>query len=289
MAYDNATSYILHHLSHLTYGCLPAGYQRADGTVLTKPLYTIAHNIAEAKAMGFWAIHLDTLTWSILAGLVFILLFRFAAKRMTADVPSGWQNFVEMVVEFVNTNVKDTFHGKSRLIAPLALTIFVWIFLMNLLDLIPVDWIPGVARWAGIHHMRIVPSTDANITIGLSLSVFMLIIAYSVKAKGVGGFIASMTLHPFHNKNVAVQALLIPVNIVLESITLLAKPISLALRLFGNLYAGELIFILIALIGYYQLPLHFVWAVFHILVIILQAFIFMMLTIVYVSMAQESH
>ena len=255
MAYDNATSYILHHLSHLTYGCLPAGYQRADGTVLTKPLYTIAHNIAEAKAMGFWAIHLDSLTWSILAGLVFILLFRFAAKRMTADIPSGWQNFVEMVVEFVDTNVKDTFH----------------------------------AGWAGIHHMRIVPSTDANITIGLSLSVFMLIIAYSVKAKGVGGFIISMTLHPFHNKNVTVQALLIPVNIVLESITLLAKPISLALRLFGNLYAGELIFILIALIGYYQLPLHFVWAVFHILVIILQAFIFMMLTIVYVSMAQESH
>ena len=286
---SSASGYIVHHLSHLTYGCLPVGFQREDGSILSQQLCTIAQDAAEAKAMGFWALQLDTLFWSIVTGVVFIGLFAFVARRMTHGVPKGWQNFVEMVVEFVDKNVRDTFHGNSKLIAPLALTIFMWIFLMNLLDLIPVDWIPGLATLVGIPYMRIVPSTDPNITLGMSLTVFGLIIFYSIKVKGVGGFVASLTLHPFHHKNKCVQALLIPINLVLESITLLAKPLSLALRLFGNLYAGELIFILIALIGYYQLPLHFTWAVFHILVIVLQAFIFMMLTIVYMSMAQESH
>lgn len=286
---NSASDYIVHHLSHLTYGCLPAGFQREDGSVLSQSLCTVAQNAAEAKVMGFWALQIDTLFWSVMTGVVFIGLFAFVGRRMTSGVPKGWQNFVEMVVEFVDTNVKDTFHGKSKLIAPLALTIFMWIFLMNLLDLVPVDWIPGLATLVGIPYMRIVPSTDPNITLGMSLTVFGLIIFYSIKVKGPVGFIASLTLHPFHHKNKGVQAVLIPINFVLETITLLAKPVSLALRLFGNLYAGELIFILIALIGYYQIPLHFTWAVFHILVIALQAFIFMMLTIVYLSMAQESH
>ncbi len=286
---NSASGYIIHHLSHLTYGCLPAGFQREDGTILSQSICTIANNAQEAKAMGFWALQLDTLFWSLVTGIVFISLFAYVARRMTAGVPKGWQNFVEMAVEFVDKNVKDTFHGKSELIAPLALTIFMWIFLMNLLDLIPVDWIPGLAKLAGIPYMRIVPSTDPNITIGMSLTVFVLIIAYTIKARGFAGFLGTLTLHPFKHKNMIVQGLLIPINLVLESITLLAKPISLALRLFGNLYAGELIFILIALIGYYQLPLHFTWAIFHILVIVLQAFIFMMLTIVYMSMAQDSH
>ena len=284
------SGYIVHHLSHLTYGCLPAGYERDDGTVISQPLCTIAQSTEEAKDMGFWALQLDTLFWSFMTGIIFILLFRWVARRASSGIPRGWQNFVEAVVEFIDTNVKDTFHGKSKLIAPLALTIFAWIFLMNLLDLIPVDWIPGLAKLVGIPYMRIVPSTDPNITLGMSLTVFMLIIGYSIKARGVGGFIATLTLHPFHHDNKLIQAFLIPINIVLESITLIAKPISLALRLFGNLYAGELIFILIALIGYYQLPLHFTWAIFHILVIVLQAFIFMMLTIVYMSIAaQDSH
>lgn len=160
---------------------------------------------------------------------------------------------------------------------------------MNLMDLIPVDWIPGLASALGIPYMKIVPSTDPNITLGMSLSVFMLIIFYSIKVKGLGGFIGELTLHPFSSPNKVVQALLIPINFLLESVTMIAKPISLALRLFGNMYAGELIFILIALVGYMQLPLHFGWAVFHILVVTLQAFIFMILTIVYLSMASEDH
>ena len=204
-------------------------------------------------------------------------------------VPSGLQNLVEIVFEFVNGSVKDTFHGRSALIAPLALTIFVWVFLMNLMDLVPIDVVPGLASLIGLSHMKIVPSTDPNITLGMSLSVFALILYYSIKIKGFSGFIGELTLHPFNSPNKAVQALLIPVNFLLEAVTLIAKPISLALRLFGNLYAGELLFILIALIGWYQLPLHFLWAVFHILVIVLQAFIFMMLTVVYLSMAHEKH
>ncbi len=284
-----ATGYIVHHLSHLTYGCLPAGFHRADGTILSEPLCTLAKNAQEVHAMGFWALQVDSLFWSLLTGIIFCGLFLYAAKKMTAGVPTRFQNMIELIIEFVDTNVKDTFHGTSKLIAPLALTIFMWVFLMNLLDLVPVDWIPGLASYANLPYMRIVPSTDPNVTLGLSLTVFMLLIGYTIYSRGLLGFIGSLTLHPFQHKNLLIQMILIPINLILESITLIAKPISLALRLFGNLYAGELIFILIALIGYYQLPLHFLWSVFHILVIVLQAFIFMMLTIVYMSMAQDSH
>lgn len=288
MAEQTASGYIQHHLSNLTYGQLPNGE------------WGFAHTAEQAKEMGFWAIHVDTLGWSVVMGLVFLLLFRWAAKKATSDQPGGLQNFVEVLVEFVDNSVKDSFHGRNPVIAPLALTIFVWIFLMNLLDLIPVDFIPVLAaKIVGDEHLffRIVATTDPNATLGLAFSVFALIIYYSIKVKGIGGFLGELTLHPFNSKNVVVQILLIPVNFLLEFVTLIAKPVSLALRLFGNMYAGELIFILIAVMfgsGLFMLSvlgiaLNWAWAVFHILIITLQAFIFMMLTIVYLSMAHEDN
>ncbi|MBR9908319.1 MAG: F0F1 ATP synthase subunit A [Gammaproteobacteria bacterium] len=248
---------------------------------------------------GFWTWHIDTLAWSIGLGILFLMIFRSAAKKADTGVPGKLQCFIEMIVELVSDNVRDTFHGKSKLIAPLALTIFVWVFLMNLMDLVPVDFLPAFAGWVGATffgmdshdvYMKIVPTTDLNMTVGLAAGVFLLMIGYAIRIKGVLGFIKELTLHPFHASNPVVQAILIPFNLLLETIALVAKPFSLALRLFGNLYAGEMIFILIGAIGLFQLPLHFVWAVFHILVIVLQAFVFMMLTIVYLSMASsESH
>ncbi|EZH81332.1 F0F1 ATP synthase subunit A [Ectopseudomonas composti] len=287
MAADTASGYIQHHLTNLTYGQHPV-----NG-------WSFAHTAQEAKEMGFWAFHVDTLAVSVVLGLIFILLFRLAARKATSDQPGGLQNFVEVLVEFVDGSVKDTFHGRNPLIAPLALTIFVWVFLMNFMDLIPVDWLPMLAATiAGDPHLyfRVVPTTDPNATLGLALSVFALILFYSIKVKGIGGFIGELTLHPFGSKNIAVKILLIPVNFLLEFVTLIAKPISLALRLFGNLYAGELIFILIAimysggvLLGGLGGVLQLAWAIFHILIIVLQAFIFMMLTIVYLSMAHEDN
>jgi len=284
-AAETASGYIQHHLQNLTYGQHPV-----NG-------WGFAHTAQEAKEMGFWAFHLDTLGISVVLGLIFIFLFKAAAKRATSGQPGGLQNFVEVLVEFVDGSVKDTFHGRNALIAPLALTIFVWIFLMNLMDLVPVDWIPmAAAKIVGDEHLffRAVPTTDPNATLGMALSVFALIIFYSIKVKGIGGFLGELTLHPFSAKNIFVKILLIPVNFLLEFVTLIAKPVSLALRLFGNLYAGELIFILIAvmfgggiLLAALAGVLQWAWAVFHLIIITLQAFIFMMLTIVYLSMAHE--
>lgn len=281
-----STEYIKHHLTNMTYGKMP------DGT------WKLAETAEEAQQMGFTAIHLDSMGWSIGLGLIFCLLFWTVAKAANSSVPTKLQSMAEMILEFVDSNVRDTFHGKSRLIAPLSLTIFVWIFLMNLMDLIPVDWIPYLAQQIGgamgmdPHHVyfKIVPSTDPNITLGMSLAVFGLILFYSIREKGVGGFVGELALNPFNPKNPALKALFIPINLILELVTFLARPISLALRLFGNMYAGELIFILIALLPFWiQWTLSVPWAIFHILVITLQAFIFMMLTIVYLSMASEKH
>ena len=291
MAGETLTSsqYIKHHLQNLTFGQLP------DGT------WGLAHSAEEAKEMGFWAVHVDTLGFSIVLGLLFLWLFRMAARRATAGVPGGLQNFVEWIVEFIDGTVRGSFTGRNPLVAPLAMTIFIWIFLMNLMDLIPVDWLPKGAEWLGVslfgadpHHvyLKVVPTTDPNATFGMAIAVFILVLFYSIKIKGVGGFLGELTLHPFSSKNLLVQGLFIPVNLVLEGISLIAKPVSLALRLFGNLYAGEMIFILIALLysggvvwaslgGVLQL----LWAVFHILIITLQAFIFMVLTVVYLDMA----
>jgi F-type H+-transporting ATPase subunit a len=277
----NSTEYIKHHLTNLTYGNHPE-----NG-------WGFAHTAQEAAEMGFNAIHVDTMGWSIFLGLVFCFLFRLAAVRATTGVPGGLQNLVEVVVDFVHTNVKDTYHGKSKLIAPLALTIFVWIFLMNLMDLVPVDFLPEIAKIIGVSvfgadphavFFKVVPTTDVNATLGMGISVFILIVFYSIRMKGVGGFAKELTFQPFNT------IWLVWFNFLLEGVALIAKPISLALRLFGNMYAGELLFILIALLPWYlQWTLSVPWAIFHILIITLQAFVFMMLTIVYMSMASESH
>ncbi len=239
------------------------------------------------------AINVDSMFFSVLLGLLFIWIFGRAAKKASASQPGKMQALVEIVIDFIDSSVRDTFHGKSRLIAPLALTIFVWVFFMNLMDLIPVDWLPKAAEMAGIPYLKVVPTTDVNITFGMSIAVFCLIIFYTIKSKGIKGFVAELTLHPIAppTKGLGLVAapLIIAFNFILESVSLLAKPLSLSLRLFGNMFAGELIFILIALLGIWQLPLHFGWAVFHVLIVTLQAFIFMMLTVVYLALASEEH
>jgi len=255
---------------------------------------------------GFWNFHVDSIAYAVVLAFVFCGSFYFAARTVTSGVPGRWQNFVEILVEFVDTQVNDSYQGSSKLIAPLALTIFCWVFLMNFMDLVPVDLLPALGTAAGITYMKVVPTTDLNITFGMSITVFILMIFYSFKIKGVGGFAKEIFLHPFGKW-------MLPFNFLLKVVEELAKPISLALRLFGNLYAGEMIFILIALftlsIGAHtlgetfanlmtpgalvlfvvQLVLGLVWALFHLVIITLQAFIFMMLTIVYLSMAHETH
>jgi len=339
------SEYITHHLQNLTFGKHP------------EHGWGFAHSAADAQAMGFWAFHVDTLFWSLLLGLVFYFTFRTVARKANSGVPSRFQAFVESIVEFVDGSVRDTFHGTSRLIAPLALTLFVWIFFMNFMDLIPVDWLPWVALQAGISHQKVVPTTDVNATMGMSITVFVLILIYSIRFKGVTGFVGELIMNPLNPKELGMPRIFWPLimafNLLLELVSLLAKPVSLGLRLFGNLYAGELIFILIALVftagsaGFAaglssifgeHVPawfwvaatvavfatlwlnikgkltmkvtlwlllaemllvgglaflggqlMHFGWAVFHLIVITLQAFIFMMLTVVYLSMASEHH
>jgi F-type H+-transporting ATPase subunit a len=286
-----SSQYIQHHLTNLTYGQLP------DGS------WSFAANAAEAKSMGFWAVNVDTMGWSLFLAVVFFLIFRSVAKKITSDVPTGTQNAVEMAVEFVEDNVKGMFPYKNKMIAPMALTIFVWVFLMNAMDLFAVDLLPEIAKFIGVQlganphevFFKVVPSTDPNITLGMAFCVFGLILWYSITQKGLLGFIKELTLHPFSSKNVVVQTLFIPVNFVLELPTLLSKPVSLGLRLFGNLYAGEIIFILIAIMygagfvfaGFAGL-IQIMWALFHILIIYLQALIFMILTIVYMSLSYQT-
>lgn len=232
---------------------------------------------------GFWTFNVDTLVVSVLLGFLFIWLFKRAANKASVDNPTKFQTVIEMAIEFIDGSVKDAFHAKNKMVAPLALTIFVWVLLWNIMDLIPVDWLPAAGQLVGLEYLKVVPSTDLNATFSLAIGVFVLIVYYSIKIKGFGGFAKELTLQPFNHP------IAMPFNFVLEGIALLAKPISLALRLFGNMYAGELLFILIALLGWYQLPLHFGWAVFHLLIVSLQAYIFMMLTVVYLNMAHEDH
>jgi len=265
---ETSTGYIVHHLTHMKVG------------------------------EGFWAIHLDTMFMSVLLGIVFIAIFLKAARGATSGVPSKFQSVIEMVVEFVDNQVSEIFHGKRTFLGPLALTIFVWVFLMNAMDLLPLD-VPGlIAGGAGAHYWRVVPSADINATFAMSLTVFILILVYSLKAKGLGGYTHELFTAPFGKHFL----LWIP-NFFLNLVELLSKPVSLAMRLFGNMYAGELVFMLIALLSFNFIALTFgsavgfigqilmgaVWAIFHILIITLQAFIFMVLTIVYISMAQEHH
>jgi F-type H+-transporting ATPase subunit a len=272
----SANEYIVHHLSFLS-------NKEAQGIV------------------DFSVIHWDSVFFSvglaILFGGSFYLAARQATKGGAGVVPTKFQNFVELIVELTNAQVKDTFQGTSRLIAPLGLTIFCWVFLFNFMDLVPVDLLPAVGRGVGLAHLKVVPSTDVNVTFGLSLTVLALIIYYNIKIKGVGGYAKSLLFHPF-------GPWLMPFNLLLGIVETIAKPISLALRLFGNLYAGEMIFLLIALftlsygfaglasVGGWvgvvvQIVLGILWAGFHLLIITLQAFIFAMLTIVYLAQASE--
>jgi F-type H+-transporting ATPase subunit a len=271
---QTSSEYIGHHLTNLTV-CRDHGewvWNHCDGI--------------------FWALNVDSMFFSLLLGGIFVWLFGRVAKRATSGRPGKLQTAVELVVHLVETSVKDAFHGKSKVIAPLSLTIFVWVFLMNLMDLIPVDWLPEAAKLAGIEYLKVVPTTDVNVTFAMSISVFILTIFYSIKVKGAIGFSKEFTMHPIAPPTKGLLILgapfIIAFNFILETVAFIARPISLSLRLFGNMYAGELIFILIALIGFWQLPLHFGWAVFHILVVTLQAFIFMMLTIVYLSQAHDT-
>ena len=340
---ENITTseYIGHHLQNLTFG------QHADGS------WGLAHSPAEAAAMGFWAFNVDTIFWALILGVAFFFLFRNVAKKANSDVPTRFQSAVEMMVEFVDNSVRESFHGTSKFIAPLALTLFVWVFFMNFMDLIPVDWLPWVATQAGVHYQKVVPTTDVNATMGMALTVFVLILYFSIKIKGVGGFITELTGLPFASNSMVGKIIFFIPNLLLESVSLLAKPVSLGLRLFGNMYAGELIFILIAVVftagsgvaasglsavfgehipAWFWIVatvsvfatlwlnlkgkldnkktlwlllveillvgglaflggqlMHFGWAVFHLIIVTLQAFIFMMLTIVYLSMAHEHH
>ena len=272
-----AQEYIKHHLTNLTFGSHP---ESGLG---------FAHTTEEAAEMGFWAVHVDTMFFSILLGGLFLWFFKKVADNISSGEPNTAQNFVEWIVDFVEENVRGSFSGKNPMVAPLGLTIFVWIFLMNLMDLIPVDLIPHTLMLLGVPYQKIVPSTDPNITMGMALGIFILMLYYSIKVKGFG-FVKELTLNPFNHP------LFIPINLFMEVVGLLAKPFSLGLRLFGNMYAGEMIFILIAALFSagiaWMVPaglLQIGWAIFHILVITLQAFIFMVLTIVYLSMAHEDH
>ena len=277
-------SYISHHLTNLTCGHVGVD----EGAGIYKSFWTCDPYLVDK--MGFWAFHVDSLFWSVFLGAIFIAAFMLGKPKSPNKAPSGMQNFVEMCIEFVDDNVQSLFAAtKNSLIAPLALTVFVWILLMNLMDLVPVDFLPELAKSAGIEYFKVVPTTDPNITLGMALAVFILTIYYSITVKGLVPFIKELTLHPFGKW-------LIPFNFILEMVNFIAKPISLGLRLFGNLYAGEMIFILIALmlffnsiyIGLLGIGLHLVWALFHILIVALQAFIFMALTIAYLAMAHET-
>ena len=288
MASETLTSseYIRHHLQNLTFG------QHHDGS------WGLAHDAAEAADMGFWSINVDSMGMTILLGALLMWFFRSVAKKVEAGVPSGAQNFAEMVIDFINDSVRGSFSGRNAMVAPLAFTIFLWIFLMNLMDLLPIDLVPEIAKFIGSNvfgmdphavFFKVVPSTDPNITFGMAFGVFALVLFYSIKMKGMGGFIGELTLQPFGKWA-------IPANFLLEGVNLISKPISLALRLFGNMYAGEMIFILIAIMfsaGAVMASLGAVlqvgWAIFHILIITLQAFIFMTLTIVYLDMAHQEH
>jgi len=279
-----SAGYIKHHLQNLTYGKLP------DGS------WGIAHSAEEAKAMGFWALNLDTFIMSLLLGAAFLFMFRSVAKSITAGTPGGLQNFCEWALEFIDNSVRGSFTGRNNMVGPLALTIFFWVFSMNLMDLLPIDYVPLLMGALGVPFFKIVPSTDPNATFGMAIGVFMLVLYYSVKMKGLGGFMGELALQPFGKWGM-------PANLLLEGVNLIAKPISLALRLFGNMYAGEMIFILIALMGgawagvslggitLYgsQILLSLGWAIFHILIVTLQAFIFMTLTVVYMDMAHQEH
>ncbi|PID50270.1 MAG: F0F1 ATP synthase subunit A [Proteobacteria bacterium] len=281
-AISNPVEYIQHHLTNWSLG--------------------VEHG-EQVNIVDFSVFHVDVFLFSVLlAGLLAFVAWK-VGSNLDPDKPSGLQNLVESIVEFVNQQIQDIFPGADKLVGPIALTIFTWVFLMNTMDLIPVDLLPalkaGIVGVLGgdLHHsyLKVVPTTNLDATFGLSLSVLGLIIYYNIKTKGLGGYLMSFFLHPFEAHNLIAKVILAPINLFMTIIEELAKPVSLGLRLFGNMFAGELLFMLIALLGFSifalpaQVALGSIWAIFHILVVSLQAFIFMLLTIVYLSLATQTH
>jgi F-type H+-transporting ATPase subunit a len=264
-SYASPSEYIQHHL-----------------TFLTKPAGSVG---------GFWSVNVDTMVMSVLLGIVGLGLIWLVTRKATSGVPSKTQAFVELAIGFVNDQVKSIYHGDSKWVAPIALTVFIWVVLMNSMDFLPVDIMATIYGWFGIHNWRTVPTADINTTFALALTVFALMIIFSIKAKGLGGWTKELFVAPFGN-----HFLLWPFNLMFQIVEYVSKPLSHSLRLFGNIYAGEIIFLLLGmwaasgLVGtVFSGVLHLGWAIFHILIVLLQAYIFMMLTIVYLSMAEEHH
>ena len=271
-AVPTASEYIVHHLTHWNSSGHP-----------------------QQKIIDFSLANIDTFIFSLAMGLIAIFLMWSVARKVTSGVPGRLQAALEIVMEMVDSQAKSIVHGDRTFIAPLALTVFVWVFFMNAMDLLPLDLLPLIWQTtSGDHHayLRVVPSADLNGTLGMSLGVLLLMLWYSVKIKGIGGFLHELVAAPFGDK-----VILYPMNLLLNLIEFAAKALSLGMRLFGNMYAGELIFMLIALLGgvatWWGVGMHLilgtVWAIFHILIITLQAFIFMMLTLVYIGQAHEGH
>jgi len=256
------TSYIQHHLQNLT---------------------------ASTGEGGFWTLHVDTLITALLMGGLMVFMFWLATRKATAGVPGKWQAFVEICLEFVDKQARDTYHGTSRLVTPIAITLFFWILLMNLLKMIPADFIAKPLELLGVAYWKPVPTADVNATLGLSISVFFLTVFFALRAKGLGGLTKEFLFAPFGKW-------MVPFNLILNIVEWLSKPISLAMRLFGNMFGGEIVFLLIWVLGGASLlgvfgggVLGLGWMLFHLLVIPLQAFIFMMLSIVYLSLAEDDH
>lgn len=256
------TGYIQHHLQNLT---------------------------VQVQEGGFWTLHVDTLITAILMGLLMVFAFWLATRRATAGVPGKWQAFVEILLEFVDQQAKDTYHGSSKLVTPIAITLFFWILLMNLLKMIPADFIAIPLTWVGVDYWKPVPTADVNATLGMSISVFFLMLFFAIRAKGLGGFTHEFLTAPFGKW-------MMPFNLILNIVEWLSKPISLAMRLFGNMFGGEIVFLLIWVLGGAGLigalaggAFGLGWMLFHLLVIPLQAFIFMMLSIVYLSLSEDTH
>lgn len=264
-----STQYIKHHLQNLQFDLTNLTWIQSENNI-----------------NSFWILNLDSMFFSTSLCILFFIISNYIIKSATIKNPGKLQTCIELIILFINQNVKNMFHGSNKLIAPLSMTIFIWIFLMNSMDLIPIDLFPYIANKVfGISKLRIVPSTDINITFSIAIDVFILTVYYNIKNNGVIGFLSKLFYHPFNN------LWLTPLNFILEIIGLLSKPLSLSLRLFGNMYAGELIFILIAGLfpWWFQWILSVPWAIFHILIITLQAFIFMILTIIYLSESYEKH
>tara|TARA_B100000965_G_scaffold406445_1_gene445419 strand:- start:1096 stop:1872 length:777 start_codon:yes stop_codon:yes gene_type:complete len=256
-----------------------------QGPATDNPVGYISHHLQPLQAgSGFWQFNIDTIFFSALLALIVMVISYRVGKSIQAGAPSGTQNVLETLIEFVNSLVKEAFPKPNKIVGPLGLTIFIWVFLMNAMDLIPVDLLPKAADLMGIHYLKVVPTTDPHTTFAMSLMIFALCIYYNIKIKGGLGYMKSFLVHPF-------GIWLAPINFILTMVEELAKPLSLALRLFGNMFTGELVFLLIALLPWYLIPIPgSLWAIFHILVITLQAFIFMVLTIMYISLAsEESH